>query len=74
MVTKLEECILRSMCRCSFPKIISENILISLTFEIPLHVYSLTGAWRKLSIEELHKVYSTPNIIRVINTKYYKSD
>jgi hypothetical protein len=29
----------------------------------------VTGDWRKLHNEELHKLYSTPNIIRMINSR-----
>jgi hypothetical protein len=28
-----------------------------------------TGEWRKLHNEELHDLYSTPNIVRVITTR-----
>jgi hypothetical protein len=29
----------------------------------------ITGGWRKLHNEELHKLFSSPNIIRVIKSK-----
>jgi hypothetical protein len=29
----------------------------------------LTGDWRKLHNEELHKLYSSPNIIRMIKSR-----
>jgi hypothetical protein len=29
----------------------------------------VTGQWRRLHIEELNKLYSSPNIIRVIKTR-----
>jgi hypothetical protein len=29
----------------------------------------VTGNWRKLHNEELHKLYSSPNIIRMIKSK-----
>jgi hypothetical protein len=29
----------------------------------------VTGNWRKLHNEELHNVYSSPNIIRMINSR-----
>jgi hypothetical protein len=29
----------------------------------------LTGEWRRLHIEELHDLYSSPNIIQVIKSK-----
>jgi hypothetical protein len=29
----------------------------------------LTGEWRKLHNEELHDLYSSPNIVRVINSR-----
>jgi hypothetical protein len=29
----------------------------------------VTGGWRKLHNEELHNLYSTPSIIRMINSK-----
>jgi hypothetical protein len=31
--------------------------------------YEKTGEWRKLHIEELNDLYSSPNIIRVIKTR-----
>jgi hypothetical protein len=31
--------------------------------------YEVTGDWRKLHNEELHKLYSTPNIIRMIKSR-----
>jgi hypothetical protein len=30
----------------------------------------LTGEWRKLHNEELHKLYSSPNIIRIMNVRF----
>jgi hypothetical protein len=32
----------------------------------------VTGGWRKLHNEELHNLYSSPSIIRVINSKRMK--
>ena len=32
----------------------------------------VTGAWRKLHSEELHDLYSSPNIIQVIKSKIRK--
>jgi hypothetical protein len=29
----------------------------------------VTGGWRKLHNEELHNLYSSPNIIRMINSR-----
>jgi hypothetical protein len=29
----------------------------------------VTGGWRKLHIEELHNLYSSPNIIRIIKSR-----
>jgi hypothetical protein len=31
-----------------------------------------TGGWRKLHNEELHKLYSSPSIIRIINSRRMK--
>jgi len=35
----------------------------------PLQFFSTTGDWRKLNREELHNLYASPNIIRVIKSK-----
>jgi hypothetical protein len=32
----------------------------------------VTGDWRKLYIEELHKLYSSPNIIRMIKSRWIR--
>jgi hypothetical protein len=32
----------------------------------------ITGGWRKLHNEELHKLYSSPNIIRMIESRRMK--
>jgi hypothetical protein len=32
----------------------------------------VTGDWRKLHIEELHNLYSSPNIIRMIKSRRMK--
>jgi hypothetical protein len=31
--------------------------------------YEVTGDWRKLHNEELHKVYSSPSVIRMIKSR-----
>jgi hypothetical protein len=31
--------------------------------------FGVTGMWRKLHNEELHNLYSSPSIIRIINSK-----
>jgi hypothetical protein len=32
----------------------------------------VTGGWRKLHNEELHNMYSSPSIIRMINSRWMK--
>jgi hypothetical protein len=31
--------------------------------------YEVTGDWRKLDNEELHNLYSSPNVIRIIKSR-----
>jgi hypothetical protein len=33
----------------------------------------VTGDWKKLHNEELHNLYSSPNIIRLLHTQYMQS-
>jgi hypothetical protein len=43
-------------------------LLLFITFSITLH-QSKNGSWRKLHNDELHTLYSSPNIVRVIKSR-----
>jgi hypothetical protein len=47
-----------------------ENRVLRRTFE--LNRDEVTGEWRKLHSEELHILYSSPNIIRQIKSRRMK--
>jgi hypothetical protein len=47
-----------------------ENRLLRRIFEPKSH--EVTGGWRKLHNEELHNLYCSPNIIRVIKSRRMK--
>jgi hypothetical protein len=50
----------------TFPNIVTKNCQIrTFTFS---SLNTVTGKWRKLHNEELHDLYSSPNIVRVIKS------
>jgi hypothetical protein len=47
----------------------SETWSLTLREEHRLRVFENRGSWRKLHNDELHNLYSSPNIVRVIKSR-----